>query len=106
MTAFAMAGKMRAEPVLAVQALGDEGDGRLDRAGAPPPREQRLGAAQRPVDREEEAAPSPSRSGCEVAPLRSGGVTNSSAIPIRRGFRACGLSAIRTASGTITVRDQ
>jgi len=71
---------------------------RGDRRGSSKRRRRSTARKNRP-QREPVGLPSQRVSAC-------GAVSNSSAMSIRRGLRACGLSAIRISSGTITVRDQ
>ena len=97
-----------AEPVLAVEPLGDESDGLVDRAPArrsagnngSATRSSRSSTTKALADRRRRSAARSSRARV------SGGSTNSSAIDTPRGLRARGCIAISTRSGTRTVRDQ
>ena len=98
----------RAEAVLAIEALGDESRGGVDRAAAQRRRKKRLRALEQPVDRAEELHRPAHAWWAPVGHLRtvSGGAVNSSPIVTPRGLAARGFSACRTRSGTITVRAQ
>ena len=97
-----------AEPVVAVQPLGDEGDRLVDGAVAAAARETAAAATRSTQStRLEEPAPAASGTarGSSRAPARAAcGTAPGSCTP--RGLRARGRSAISTSSGTITVRDQ
>ena len=96
----------RTQPILAVQALVDEGHGGIDRALPRRFGKIRFRKPQDAVELGERDAHTEIVGGREPPSTSSGGVVNSSPIVIRRGLRARGRRAMSTSSGTRTVRDQ